>query len=499
MDDFFIADLDDKKNFVNLDDPSLIVDLDDKRNIVNLDDPSLIVDLDSDVKRVKSRPGNNHRMDLRTSIGIDMETDNLGSPSDNTIEQNDDSKDNFAKILLLGKTGVGKSSFINYFPGKNVAKAASGKPVTRELFFPYEITGGRYPVEIFDTRGLEALDAKSQLDEIVSAVRRRNNSDDIFNWFHTIFYCISMSNPRFEDFEANFIRRLQNELTQHIHIILTHCDTCSAENIAHMRQRIAEQLGNQQGIEVFEVVCVNKKKRNGQVVEPHGKEAVSERVFDLLLEDIAHKLSASYAKELYSAMVSVAGKVFLQMEKTIDRVVTFDTLIRYIQNESEANAYVDNILSGAGEELERDMASVQEKANEKLKDILKPAARLYQSYRGIVTESFVEDALLGFDDMSWAFDMTLSDNDFNEKFIPTLFPNLFKNGYVDRSGDFSTPDESFFGIIGAIVSGIGDVFSLKPNMKKACRAFHLDYLRSLPSEHDLQQMAYERIVRVIGD
>ena len=101
MDDFFIADLDDKRNIVNLDDPSLIVDLDNVKDTVNLDDPSLIVDLDSDVKRVKSRPGNNRRMDLRTSVGVDMEPDNLGSPSDNTIEQSDDSKDNFAKIFDL--------------------------------------------------------------------------------------------------------------------------------------------------------------------------------------------------------------------------------------------------------------------------------------------------------------------------------------------------------------------------------------------------------------
>ena len=34
--------------------------------------------------------------------------------------------DKSAKILLLGKTGTGKSSFINYFIGKDVAKTGVG-------------------------------------------------------------------------------------------------------------------------------------------------------------------------------------------------------------------------------------------------------------------------------------------------------------------------------------------------------------------------------------
>ena len=67
--------------------------------------------------------------------------------------------ENCANILLLGKTGVGKSSFINYFIGQPLAKVGDGRPVTQDYFTPYEIADGEYPIRIFDTKGLEALDA----------------------------------------------------------------------------------------------------------------------------------------------------------------------------------------------------------------------------------------------------------------------------------------------------------------------------------------------------
>ena len=403
-----------------------------------------------------------------------------------------------AKILLLGKTGVGKSSFINYFLGKNVAEAAAGKPVTREQFFAYEITDGRYPVEIFDTRGIEALNADSQLDELIAAIKRRNNSDNIFNWFHTIFYCISMSNPRFEDFEAKFIRRLQQELTQHIHIILTHCDVCSPDNIAHMRQRIASQLGRLDNIEIFEVVCVSKKKRNGKTAEPQGKEAVSERVFDLFLEDIAYKLSASYAQELRSNMVYVANRKLSRAEETVDKVVNFKTLVRAIQDEDDGESYMDSIFDNVWEGLQDDMARVTKEADEKFEKILKPAARLLQSYRGVVINSFAKDARLGFDDMIWDFQSSFSESDFDKKFsISAVFPTMARNGHVDRSGDLNTP-QSFFGVMDMLGAGIHDLFNIKKNMKKALRSVFHEYVQSLPSEDVLQKAANQRIKHIIG-
>ncbi|MEG0051398.1 MAG: GTPase [Terrisporobacter sp.] len=45
---------------------------------------------------------------------------------------------NVAKVLILGRTGVGKSSFINYLLDNKSAKVGVGEPITQEMFTTYE-------------------------------------------------------------------------------------------------------------------------------------------------------------------------------------------------------------------------------------------------------------------------------------------------------------------------------------------------------------------------
>ncbi len=398
-----------------------------------------------------------------------------------------------AKILLLGKTGVGKSSFINYFLGKDVAKTAAGKPVTTKYFIEYEMDNGRFPIKIYDTKGLEAMNAYNQLDEIIKGVKKRNNSDDIFNWFHTIFYCVSMSNPRFEDFEVNFIRRLQQELTQHIHIILTNCDACNEDKIHQMKEKILNSLKDKRNIKIYEVVSVSMKKRNGKIVSPRGKEVILEQVFDLLLKDVADKVSCMYAKTLRNNLEDIAYKTYKKFDEMIEKTVKFKTLWNMIADGDNAERHLEDYIDNALEQLQEELETTQRYTDQEFNQILQPITQLFNSYRGFVTNSFVDNSKLNFEDMvewsstNWIKSIDLLNDDFLMK---KLLPKLYKIGGCD----FDIDEDNIIEVLKAIFHGIGDLFSLKQNLKNLCQDFYNDFIYSIPQEAELQQEAYKRIM-----
>lgn len=403
-----------------------------------------------------------------------------------------------AKILLLGRTGAGKSSFINYFLGREVAKAGFGKPVTQEYFIPYEMKDGRFPIQIFDTKGVEALQADQQLEYILNGIKAQNKNSDIFNWFHTIFYCVSMADNRFQDFEASFIRRIQAELSQHIHIILTHCDTCSQETIAHMRAYIMSQLEDKSGVEIFEVVSVHRKKRNGECAVPRGRELVYERVFDLLLEDIAYKLSVDYSYTLYWALNSIVCSAFADLRRFVDKTVRFKTLFQLIMDEDRNWQAIDGRLERMFSQMEKDILVLQEQTDSRFREILYPAAKLYTSYLCEVTaQDFVEGAGLSFSDSLEFADLSWIDGLDENYLLNMVFPRVGK--YMDENGDFQDDDDmSVSEMLRMIRDGVGDIIHLRKNIKALLQQLFLLVWAAIPSLEQIQKEAYERIVQFIN-
>ncbi len=71
-----------------------------------------------------------------------------------------------------------------------------------------------------------------------------------------------------------------------------------------------------------------------------------------------------------------------------------------------------------------------------------------------------------------------------------LLPKLYKIGGCD----FDIDEDNIIEVLKAIFHGIGDLFSLKQNLKNLCQDFYNDFIYSIPQEAELQQEAYKRIM-----
>ena len=147
--------------------------------------------------------------------------DNYNFVNDLFNKINDENKNIIpANIMLIGKTGVGKSTLINNIFRENLAATGIGKPVTQHL---KKITKEGIPINLYDSRGLE-LDIvvqKKVRDDINAEIDRIHKSRDINaeNLIHAVWYCINSTSNRIEDFEIEWIKELSEKVP--VIIVLT--------------------------------------------------------------------------------------------------------------------------------------------------------------------------------------------------------------------------------------------------------------------------------------
>jgi len=192
-------------------------------------------------------------------------------------------------VLIIGKTGVGKSSLINYiYPGAN-REIGTGRPVTKEGIFKetFTLPENGMTVHLYDTWGLEA-DKSQKWDKLIMDEVRKHDRADIKEWFHTTFYCINAKSARIEPFEANIIRKL-NDSGNSVQVVLTNCDLIGGEDLRRMREAVVKACCIADD-EVHNVASVQKKSLGGKVSEPFGRDRVIEQMVNDLWQRIAVKV-----------------------------------------------------------------------------------------------------------------------------------------------------------------------------------------------------------------
>lgn len=288
---------------------------------------------------------------------------------------------NVVRILLLGKTGVGKSSFINYFLGKDVAAAGAGKPCTQELT---KYVLNEWPdtsIELYDSKGLEVKDADNWTQQIVKELEEKSRLD-FTERYHTIFYCIS-AQKKIEIYEEKTLKELQKAADQPIHVILTHCDDIAddvlEEREMYLKNNISKTLC------VYRITSIDKTKRNGTTIKKSGREEVVDGVFNLLWQDVISIMAAKVAEDVVSQVEYAVYQLASYFKNIINDkfgIISIGKMLgKSVINDDDSE--MDDIFSKMDDVIDKYVDDVKKNSENIIPKHLEPMKKIYNSYSQI--------------------------------------------------------------------------------------------------------------------
>lgn len=253
-------------------------------------------------------------------------------------------KINYLTILLVGKSGVGKSTLINSLlklKGNKKAKTKTGPFVTIKTQ-AYKSVEKPF-LRLVDTRGIELnvnWSPKNVKEECIKFIRNQLSTNDINNFVHCIWYCITQN--RFEECEIELLNSLKGSIANNkIPIIIVYTQATNEDAIKEMQQYIKE---NQIEADFVKVLALEIPLPNKQSIKPFG--------LDQLVETTLNNCRKALNGDLRSVMInniaqSIKKDLTLKVSK-ISQYINEKTILDCIKEEKvkssdEFQNYIINI------------------------------------------------------------------------------------------------------------------------------------------------------------
>ena len=241
--------------------------------------------------------------------------------------------DNFVtNILILGKTGAGKSTLVNYLYGQEIAVARAGRPVTEKGLhrhdpFPYK----NMDIVIWDSWGLEPDKAREWWESLKEELTRQSGKPHIKDWIHTVIYCYDAKKSRLDSYESEHILQPLIAMGYRVIFALTKWGLCS-DNEKEAAMRVLSETYPK--FSVIPVESISQKLRGGRTTSPEGREDLFREICLNLRGSLMYHLRIRTRNEMQEAINRAENAALAYYDENTGYIFTIygEDLMNEIQN-----------------------------------------------------------------------------------------------------------------------------------------------------------------------
>lgn len=195
---------------------------------------------------------------------------------------------NTLNVVIVGKTGVGKSTLVNAIFREDLATTGTGRPVTQRMC---RYTKQDVPLAIYDTKGFElGKDAQQEVkEELLETIKEGYETRDIDKMIHCIWYCVSVTSSRFEPEEVQWIKDFTAQNQHQVPIIIVLTQAFSKKRARELKDQIETE--NLNVIQVLPVLAQDYDEfDDGYVVKAYGTDTLIEIMEKALPDELQDTL-----------------------------------------------------------------------------------------------------------------------------------------------------------------------------------------------------------------